>query len=102
MAEAGRESNERVRPQQLSLFNHRESNYIGAPNGAFFVTRHTPRAQPIRDSLNRSLLQAATKSVSRANIARDARLATNQIQRPETFVAVVDGRHELLLPQRQR
>lgn len=68
MAEAGREFNERVRPEQLSLFNHRESYYISALERRFFVTRHTRRARPIRDSLNRSLPQAATKSASRAYI----------------------------------
>jgi hypothetical protein len=30
MAEAGRESNDRISMQQLSLFNHRESDYTHA------------------------------------------------------------------------
>lgn len=36
MAEAGREFNERVHPQQLSLIDHRESDYINALERRFF------------------------------------------------------------------
>jgi hypothetical protein len=42
MAEAGRESNERVGPQQLSLFNNRESDYTDALERRLFRdTAHT-------------------------------------------------------------
>src|SRR5688572_28235756 len=75
MAEAGRECSQPVRPQQLSLFNHRESNYTTALERRFFVTRHTLRAHPIRDSLNRWLLRTAAKSASRANVGRYAAAA---------------------------
>jgi hypothetical protein len=36
MAEAGRESNERVHAQQLSLINYRESDYNSARERRFF------------------------------------------------------------------
>jgi len=36
VAEAGREFNERVRPQQLSLIDHRESDYSNALETALF------------------------------------------------------------------
>jgi hypothetical protein len=36
VAEAGRESNELARPQQLSLIDHRESDYISALERALF------------------------------------------------------------------
>jgi hypothetical protein len=102
MAEAGRECNERVRLQQLSLFNHRESDYVSALERRFFVTRHTRQAHPIGNPLNRALPQAATKPASRANIMRYARVATKQMQWLETFVVDVDRRGKQLWPQRQR
>ena len=81
VAEAGRESNDRVSPQQLSLLHHRESDYSSALERRFFVMRHTRPAHPIRESLNRSLPRAVAKSASRANIRRRARVAIDHRQR---------------------
>jgi hypothetical protein len=70
MAEAGREFNERVSPQQLSLIDHRESDYSSALERRFFCdAAHT--ASRSHKRIPESLIASGSNEIS---VARKHRL----------------------------
>lgn len=85
MAEAGRESNERIGQQQLSLIDHRESDYINALETAL-LRDAAHAASTSHKRIPESIITSGSNEISVARKHRGhARFATNQVERHESL-----------------